>query len=107
MKARPVASTKAAAGGGSRLLRYVGTDPAQFSKTFDRLKIVDGQPIPPDKRGFLFSKFVYEEQLKLKTARRLDKIKVAIEERSKTIATDPELERFVRENSTQVRELLL
>jgi ABC-type lipoprotein release transport system permease subunit len=88
-------------------LRYVGTDPAQFSKTFDRLKIVDGQPIPPGKRGFLFSKFVYEEQLKLKTAHRLDKIKVAILERSKKIATDPELERFVRENSTQVRELLL
>jgi ABC-type lipoprotein release transport system permease subunit len=88
-------------------LRYVGTDPAQFSKTFDRLKIVDGQAIPPGKRGFLFSKYVYEEQLKLKTAHRLDKIKVAIQERSKKIATDPELERFVRENSTQVRELLL
>jgi ABC-type lipoprotein release transport system permease subunit len=88
-------------------LRYVGTDPAQFSRTFDRLKIVDGQSIPPGKRGFLFSKYVYEEQLKLKTAHRLDKIKVAIEERSKKIATDPELERYVRENSTQVRELLL
>jgi ABC-type antimicrobial peptide transport system permease subunit len=88
-------------------LRYVGTDPTQFSKTFDRMKIVDGQAIPPGKRGFLFSKYVYEEQLKLKTARRLDKIKIAIEERSKKIATDPELERFVRENSTQVRELLL
>jgi ABC-type lipoprotein release transport system permease subunit len=88
-------------------LRYVGTDPTQFSKTFDRMKIVDGQPIPPGKRGFLFSKYVYETQLKLKTAHRLDKIKVALEERSKTIAADPELERFVRENSTQVRELLL
>jgi ABC-type lipoprotein release transport system permease subunit len=88
-------------------LRYVGTDPAQFAKTFDRLKIVDGQAIPPGKRGFLFSKYVYEEQLKLKTAHRLDKIKVAIEERGKKIATDPELERYVRENSTQVRELLL
>jgi ABC-type lipoprotein release transport system permease subunit len=88
-------------------LRYVGTDPTQFSRTFDRMKIVDGQPIPAGKRGFLFSKFVYEEQLKLKTAHRLDKIKVALEERGKKIATDPELERFVRENSTQVREILL
>src|SRR6185436_15903616 len=49
-------------------LRYVGTDPVQFAHTFDRMKIVDGQAIPPGKRGFLFSKFVYEEQLKLKTA---------------------------------------
>jgi ABC-type lipoprotein release transport system permease subunit len=88
-------------------LRYVGTDPSQFAKTFDRLKIVDGQAIPPGKRGFLFSKYVYEEQLKLKTAHRLDKIRTAIQERSKKIASDPELERFVRENSTQVRELLL
>lgn len=88
-------------------LRYVGTDPAQFASTFDRMKIVDGQAIPPGKRGFLFSKFVYEEQLKLKTARRLDKIKDALDNRSRTIATDPELERFVRENSTQVREILL
>jgi ABC-type lipoprotein release transport system permease subunit len=88
-------------------LRYVGTDPAQFSSTFDRMKIVDGQAIPPGKRGFLFSKYVYEEQLKLKTAHRLDKIKVALEQRSKKIATDPELERFVRENSSQVREILL
>ncbi|HXU82341.1 MAG TPA: ABC transporter permease, partial [Polyangia bacterium] len=88
-------------------LRYVGTDPVQFAHTFDRMKIVDGQAIPPGKRGFLFSKFVYEEQLKLKTAHRLDKIKVAIQERSKKIATDPELERFVRENYSQVREILL
>ena len=88
-------------------LRYVGTDPAQFAHTFDRLKIVDGQAIPPGKRGFLFSKYVYEEQLKLKTAHRLDKIKVALEERSKKIATDPELERYVRENYSQVREILL
>jgi len=88
-------------------LRYVGTDPTQFAKTFDRMKIVDGQAIPPGKRGFLFSKFVYEQQLKLKTAHRLDKIKTALEQQNKTIATDPELERFVRENSTQVREILL
>src|SRR5205085_10349558 len=84
-------------------LRYVGTDPAEFAQTFDRMKIVDGQAIPPGKRGFLFSKYVYEEQLKLKTAHRLDKIKVALEQRSKKIATDPELERFVRENYSQGR----
>jgi ABC-type lipoprotein release transport system permease subunit len=88
-------------------LRYVGTDPAQFASTFDRMKIVDGQAIPPGRRGFLFSKYVYEEQLKLKTAHRLDKIKDALDNRNKKIATDPELERFVKENSTQVREILL
>jgi ABC-type lipoprotein release transport system permease subunit len=88
-------------------LRYVGTDPAAFTGSFDRLRIVDGQPIPPGKRGFLFSKIVYEQQLKLKTAHRLDKIKDARDQGGRKIAGDTELQRFVHENSTQVREILL
>ncbi len=88
-------------------LRYVGTDPGVFSKTFDRQRIIDGTTIPEGKRGFLFSKYVYEEQLKLKTARRLDRIDDAIRNRGKTIAGDDELQRFVKENSNQVREILL
>jgi ABC-type lipoprotein release transport system permease subunit len=88
-------------------LRYVGTDVSAFSKSFDRMKIVDGQAIPPGKRGFMFSKFIYEDQLKLKAARRLDKIKEAKELRGDTIAKSEELQRFVRENTAQVREVLL
>ncbi|HVZ32908.1 MAG TPA: FtsX-like permease family protein, partial [Polyangiaceae bacterium] len=88
-------------------LRYVGTDPAVFARSFDRMKIVEGEPIPEGKRGFLFSKYVYEEQVKLKTARGLDKIKDARENRHATIAADPELSRLVHEASRQVRELLL
>src|SRR5205085_1636570 len=85
----------------------VGTDPETFAKGFDRFRIIDGKSIPPGKRGFLFSKFVYEEQVKLKTALRLDKIKKARENRGSTIAADPELQRWVKENATQVKELLL
>jgi ABC-type lipoprotein release transport system permease subunit len=88
-------------------LRYVGTDPAAFARSFDRMKIVDGTAIPPGERGFLFAKYTYEEQVKLKTARRLDKIKLALENRNITIASAPELQHFVRENSAQVRELVL
>lgn len=88
-------------------LRYVGTDPAAFAHAFDRMKVVDGTTIPEGKRGFLFSKFVYEDQVKLKTARRLDKIRTARNERGEKIATDSELKRFVRENSNQVREIML
>jgi ABC-type lipoprotein release transport system permease subunit len=88
-------------------LRYVGTDMNVFAKAFDRMKIVDGTTIPPGKRGFLFSKFTYEDQLKLKSARRLDKIKEARELRGETIAKSEELQRFVRENKQQVREVLL
>ena len=53
----------------------------------------------------MFAKFTYEDQLKLKTARRLDKIKMAIEERGETIAKDPRAAALVRDNSTQVREI--
>ena len=63
--------------------------------------------IPQGKRGFLFSKYVYEEQVKLKTARGLDKLKTAIDDRHVKIAQDLDLQRIVRENTTGVRELLL
>jgi ABC-type lipoprotein release transport system permease subunit len=88
-------------------LRYVGTDVQTFEKSFDRMKIVDGQTIPPGKRGFLFSKFVYEDQLKLKSARRLDLIKEGMGARGETIAKNLDLQRMVRENKAQVREVLL
>jgi ABC-type lipoprotein release transport system permease subunit len=88
-------------------IRYVGTDLGSFSHSFDRMKIVDGTTVPPGKRGFLFSKFIYEDQLKLKAARRLDKIKEAKDLRGETIAKSEELQRFVRENTQQVREVLL
>lgn len=88
-------------------LRYVGTDPEMFAKSFDRMRIVDGTMIPRGKPGFLFAKFTYEEQLKLKTARRLDKIKIARDDSGDTIAANAELSRFVKANSTQVREILL
>ena len=88
-------------------LRYVGTDPKVFAESFDRMTIVEGEAIPEGKRGFLFSKYVYEEQVKLKTARGLDKVHDAIINRGKKIAEDEELQRLVREASTQVKELLL
>ena len=88
-------------------IRYVGTDLGAFAKAFDRMKIVDGTTVPPGKRGFLFSKFVYEDQLKLKAAHRLDQIKEAKELRGETILKSEELQRLVRENVAQVREVLL
>jgi ABC-type lipoprotein release transport system permease subunit len=88
-------------------LNYVGTDFQAFQKSFDRMKIVEGTMVPPGKRGFLFAKQVYEDQLKLKAARRLDKIKEGIDSQGETIAKDPDLKRMVHENTAQVREILL
>jgi len=87
-------------------LRYVGTDLDAFQKNFDRMEIVDGQPVPPGHRGFLMNKFVYEDRLKLRTARRLDKIKDALDLKG-SIARNETLQRYVRENRTQTREILL
>jgi ABC-type lipoprotein release transport system permease subunit len=88
-------------------LNYVGTDFQAFQKSFDRMKIVEGTMVPAGKRGFLFAKHVYEEQLKLKAARRLDQIREGIESQGETIATNLDLQRMVRENVSQVREILL
>ncbi|HEX4336478.1 MAG TPA: FtsX-like permease family protein [Polyangiaceae bacterium] len=88
-------------------LRYLGTDPAVFAQAFDRMVIVDGTAIPPGQRGFLFSKYMYEEQVKLKAARGLDKMKEGRDVKHLTIAKDLDLQRIVRENSNGVRELLL
>ncbi len=88
-------------------LRYIGTDPAAFAKSFDRMKIVDGTTNPPGKRGLLFSKWIYEQQVKMKTAHRLDVIHDAILKRDKTIAEDPDLQRYVKQNTKEVKEIML
>jgi ABC-type lipoprotein release transport system permease subunit len=87
-------------------IRYVGTDLESFQKSFDRMQIVDGQAVPQGQRGMLLSKFFYEEFLKLKTARRMDLIKEARDTNKKTIALEPLLQRYVKENSTQTREIV-
>jgi ABC-type lipoprotein release transport system permease subunit len=86
---------------------YIGTDLDAFSKAFDRMEIVDGTAVPIGQRGFLFPKFYYEMYLKLKSARRLDDIKEQRDLQGKTIATDKDLQRLVRENTQQLREIVL
>ena len=88
-------------------LRYLGTDPVAYQRAFDRVKIVEGTPIPPGQRGFLFTQGMYEEQVKLKVALRLDKIRKGIAGRGRTIAKDPELQAWIRRNTAEVNEVLL
>lgn len=87
-------------------LRYVGTDLDKFQKSFDRMRIIKGAPVPQGQRGFLIADLMHEDQMKLKTARRLDKLKDA-RLNGRLIATDDELKRFVKENRHQTRELVL
>ncbi len=89
-------------------IRYLGTDLSAFEKTFHRMQIVDGTAVPEGKRGLLIPKFFYEESMKLKNARRLDKIRDALDAgRRISDTSDKELQRFVRENQAQTREIVL
>jgi ABC-type lipoprotein release transport system permease subunit len=88
-------------------LSYVGTDLEAFSRSFDRMEIVDGQKVPAGQRGMLLSKYQYEDQFKLKTARRLDQISEALEQQGKKIASDPDLQLMIKQNRNQTREIIL
>lgn len=89
-------------------VRYLGTDLDSYQQSFDRMVIVEGGPVPPGHRGILLPRFFYEEALKLKSARRLDKIRDALAAgRRLDDATDKELQRLVKENQTQTKEFVL
>jgi ABC-type lipoprotein release transport system permease subunit len=88
-------------------LSYVGTDLQAYQSAFDRMQIVDGTAVPKGQRGMLLSKYVYENQFKLKIANRLDKIHEALTEKGKLIAKDPDLQDLVKQNKTQTREIIL
>ena len=93
--------------GGVTFIRYVGTDPEAFQKAFPGAQVVEGTAIPPGQRGVLLGKLYAEEWLKLRAARRLDKIKEARELHGRKISKDEELQRWVKENTGQTRDILL
>ncbi|MBK7860073.1 MAG: FtsX-like permease family protein [Archangiaceae bacterium] len=89
-------------------IRYLGTDLDAYQETFDRLQVVEGEKVPKGRRGILLPRFFYEESMKLKNARRLDKIKDArAAGRKLSDESDKELQRFQRENQAQTREIVL
>jgi ABC-type lipoprotein release transport system permease subunit len=81
---------------------------ANVPAAYNRIEIVDGTAIPEGRRGILLSKFIYEDTFKIKTARRLDKLKHALSEEGRKIDGDAELARWVRDNREGgPRELLV
>lgn len=95
-----------AADGRLLYFRMLGTDLDQFTKTFDRFEIVDGQMVPPGKRGILLSKTTYERFVKNKVARDLDDIVRAVHKDGKTIAGDTALADKVARNARQYQRIL-
>lgn len=87
-------------------IRVIGTDLDAYQATFDRMVIVEGTQVPSGHRGILLPRLFVEDTLKLRNARRLDRIR---DGRSvgRRISDDAELKRWVRENQSQTREVLL
>jgi ABC-type lipoprotein release transport system permease subunit len=97
-----------AADGDLLFIRYLGTDLDAYQSTFDRMTIVRGTKVPTGHRGILLPGFFYEEFLKLRNARRLDKIRDArAAGRLLSDESDKEMQRWVRENVSQTREIVL
>ncbi len=86
-------------------LRYIGTDTEAFRKNFELFEVVKGQMIPPGKRGFLFSEFIYERQVKNQVAMRLDFIKENLDSGRK-IKEDPKVASRIQQNMRQYKEIL-
>jgi len=92
---------------GFTFIRYAGTDLDAYQRGFDRMRIVEGTPVPKGQRGILLGKLYAEDWLKLKTARRLDRIRDALHVQRKRIAEDEELSRWVKENQAATRDILM
>jgi ABC-type lipoprotein release transport system permease subunit len=92
---------------GFTFVRYAGTDLDAFARSFDRLRVAEGQMVPRGQRGILLGKWYADEYLKLRVAHRLDKIRDARLVGHRRIAGDEELQRWVKENAGQTRDLLL
>lgn len=85
-------------------LSVIGTDPERFAEVFDRFKVIDGQPIPPGRPGFLFSKRTYEQLIKNPVAAELDRIAEEVADGAR-IADDPLLQERIARNARQYRRI--
>jgi len=95
-----------AADGRLFFLRIIGTDPTAFRQNFDKFEVWRGEAIPDGKRGLLVSRRVYEQFMKNKVARELDKVKDKIELDGLTIAGDATLGSDVKRLSRQYRRVV-
>ena len=87
-------------------LRYLGTDPQLFQRSFDRFYIDKGQMIPPKRRGLLLSKRAHERFMKHKIARELDRIKQEIEQEGRSLKDDELLQGRVRRMARQYKRII-
>ena len=86
-------------------LMFLGTDLSAFEKNFDRFELVEGTRVPEGQRGFLFNHGFFEEVMKHRVARDLDKIKRRLAE-GYTLADDAEVRSWRDQVVGQYRRVL-
>jgi ABC-type lipoprotein release transport system permease subunit len=86
-------------------LMFLGTDLASFEKNFDRFELVEGSRVPEGQRGFIFNHGFYEEVMKHRVARDLDKIKRRLDE-GYTFEGDAEIRSWRDQMAGQYRRVL-
>jgi ABC-type lipoprotein release transport system permease subunit len=76
------------------IFRLVGTDLQAFASTFERLKVVEGEMVPPGTRGIIVGQSFLDRRLKMAVAANLDTIERELA-RGDTIASSTTLQETV------------
>lgn len=88
-------------------LRLLGTDQVEFRRRFDRFRVVKGEAIPSGQRGLMLSNRSYEERLKHRVARWLDRLDEDSASDRSLIARDAELSNLVERLPGQYQRITL
>lgn len=86
-------------------LNYLGTDISLFEKNFRKFKVVEGEHLPPGRRGILISYKVRETYLKNLVARIFDDLKKRVTVVGIPIKGDPENERSAANLTRQYTQI--
>lgn len=87
--------------------RYVGTDVVRFQEKFETFEIVKGESIPANRRGFLFADKFYEDVIKHKVARDLDRLNREVTRNGKKIADEAVLRALAAQLPKQQRRIIV
>ncbi len=88
-------------------LRLLGTDQVEFRKRFDRFRVVHGEATPAGQRGLMLSNRAYEERLKHRVARWLDRLDEDSEGDRSLIASNAELVNLAERLPEQYQRITL
>lgn len=80
--------------GQQTFLRLAGTDLDMFQVQFPKMKVIEGQMVPPHQRGLLVGQKFLDKRVKMSIAMNLDTIRTE-KEKGKLIATDQVLQETV------------